>query len=187
MKGPGERAKKNIIVSLSIAIGFAGGFATKELYDRHNSAHASETVSVPVTKVSESEPENFNRLIAPHLWDIFVDPFFMPAQWALKPLPLVPLVSFPTETPKVQTIDGDKELRVIAQVPGMSEKDVKVEASENSLTIKGQKKQEVKDNARFESVSELFAQAVHLPCSIDADKVQATVKDGVLTVTLPKK
>jgi len=187
MKALGERAKRSLVVALSAALGFAGGFATKELCEQNNSAHASEAASVPVTKVPEAKPEKLNRLIAPHLWDIYVDPLFMPIQWTMKPLPLVPLVSFPTETPKVQTIDGDKELRVIAQVPGMNEKDVKVEASESSVTIKGEKKQEVKDKERFESVSESFQQSVHLPCKVDADKVQASVKDGVLTVTLPKK
>lgn len=187
MKALGERAKKSLTVALSVALGFAGGFAAKELYEQNNSAKASEAASVSVTKVPDSKAEKLNRLIAPHLWDIYVDPLFMPIQWTMKPLPVVPLVSFPTETPKVQTIDGDKELRVIAQVPGMNEKDVKVEASESSVTIKGEKKQEAKDKERFESVSESFQQSLHLPCKVDADKVQASVKDGVLTITLPKK
>lgn len=58
---------------------------------------------------------------------------------------------------------------------------------EKLRTIKGEKKHEVKDKEHFESVSESFQQAVHLPCKVDADKIQATVKDGVLIVTLPKK
>ncbi|MFX7785063.1 Hsp20/alpha crystallin family protein, partial [Acinetobacter baumannii] len=48
------------------------------------------------------------------------------------------------------------------------------------------KNQEEKNNGRFESFSESFEQSVHLPCKVNADKVQASVKDGILTVTLPK-
>lgn len=186
MKVIGERAKKAAIVALSLAIGFGGGFACKELWDKNNSAHASEAAGVPVQKVKDPEPLKVNRLIAPHLWDVYVDPLFMPVNWTLKPLPLLPLVDFPPATPKLQTIDGDKELRVIAQVPGMNEKDVKVEASEHAITIKAHKNQEEKNNGRFESFDESFEQSVHLPCKVNADKVQASVKDGVLTVTLPK-
>lgn len=187
MKARAERMKKSLVVAFSAAAGFIGGFATKDLYDQNNSAHASEAANVPVTKVPEAKPEKFNRLIAPHLWDIYIDPLFTPVSWAVSPLPLMPLMSFSSETPKVQTIDGDKELRVVAQVPGMNEQDVKVEASEQTVTIKAHKKQEVKNNDRFESFDESFQQSVHLPVKVDADKVKATVKDGVLTVTLPKK
>lgn len=186
MKALGERARKIIVVTLSAVLGFAGGFATKELWEQNNCAHA-RTHSITVERVADSGPVNFNRLIGPHLWDIYVDPLVTPIQWAMKPLPLVPLVSFPSEIPKIQTVDGGKELRVIAQVPGMNDKDVRVEASESSVTIKGEKKEEVKDKERFETISESFQQSVHLPCKVDADKVQANVKDGVLTVTLPKK
>lgn len=187
MKVTNEKAKKALFVALSLAIGFASGFATKEIFDKNNSAIASEAASVPVQKVPEQQIGKLNRLISPHLWDIYLDPLFVPVEWAIKPLPLVPLMSFPMETPKVQTIDGGKELRVIAQVPGMGEKDVKVEASEHAVTIKAHKKQEEKNNGEFQTFDESFEQSVHLPVQVDADKVQATVKDGVLTVTLPKK
>ncbi|KAF1857173.1 hypothetical protein Lal_00015687 [Lupinus albus] len=186
MKALGDRAKKIILVALSAALGFAGGFVTKELWEQNNSAHA-RAQNVIVEKVADSGPANLNRLIAPNLWDVYVDPLITPIRWAIKPLALVPLVSFPAEIPKIQTIDGSKELRIIAQVPGMTDKDVKVEASESSVIIKGEKKQETKDKEHFETMSELFQQSVHLPCKVDADKVQASVKDGVLTVTLPKR
>jgi HSP20 family molecular chaperone IbpA len=186
MKVFGERMKRGLVLALTLAIGFGGGFLTKELSDEKNSAHASEAANVPVQKVQEAEDGKINRLIAPHLWDVYVDPFLMPVQWLSKPLPLVPLMDFPSATPKLQTIDGDKELRVIAQVPGMNEKDVKVEASEHAVTIKAHKKEEEKNNGQFKSFDESFEQSVHLPCKVNADKVQASVKDGILTVTLPK-
>ena len=182
----GEKAKRISAMALSLALGFAGGIATKDVIDERNCARASEAAIVPVEKVHEPERLS-NRLITPDLWDIYADPLFVPVDWTIKPLPLMPLVSYPTEVPKVQTVDQKKELRIIAQVPGMNEKDVKVEASEHTVTIKAHKKQEEKDNSQFTSFDEAFEQSVHLPCKVDADKVQATVKDGVLTVTLPKK
>jgi HSP20 family molecular chaperone IbpA len=176
-----------LIVAASLAIGFGGGFATKELFDKNNSARATEAASVPVQKVPDSEIGKLNRLIAPNLWDIYVDPLLVPVEWSVKPLPLVPLMPNSIAVPKVKTVDSDKEFRVIAQVPGMDEKDVKVEASEHSVKIKAHKKLEEKNNGKFEAVEESFEQSVHLPADVDAGKVQASVKDGVLTVMLPKK
>ncbi|MBS1955218.1 MAG: Hsp20/alpha crystallin family protein [Cyanobacteria bacterium SZAS-4] len=186
MKVTEEKFKKAAIVALSLAVGFISGFAIKDLCDKNNSAHASEAATVPVQKLHDPQLGKVNRLIAPHLWDVYVDPLFMPVNLTLRPLPLLPLMDFTSSVPKLQTIDGDNELRVIAQVPGMDEKDVKVEASEHAVIIKAHKNQEEKSNSRFETFSESFEQSVHLPCKVNADKVQASVKNGVLTVTLPK-
>lgn len=187
MKIPGERGRKIVAVSFALALGFAGGILTKELCDGKNSARASEPASVKVEKVKDPDPVKFNRLIGKDLWDVYIDPFLLPVDLGVRANPLLPLMSFPLEAPKIQTIDKDNELRVIAQVPGMNENDVKVEAGNHSLTIKAHKKREEKKGAGFESVSESFEQSVHLPSEVNANKVQATVKDGVLTVTLPKK
>ena len=187
MKPLNEKTKKILTISLSVLLGFGSGFAARELFDHPNCAQASEAAPVPVQKVTEKSVPRLNRLISPSLWDIYLDPFYVPVQWSTHPLPLAPLMSFPLDTPKIQTIDGDKELRVIAQVPGMSQSDIKVEASEQAITIKAHKKTEEKDNEKFQSFDESFEQSVHLPAKVDADKVQATVKDGVLTVMLPKR
>lgn len=187
MKMPSERARKILTVALSVTLGFAGGILTKELYDGKNSASASEPAIVKVEKIKDQDVAKFNRLIGKDLWDVYIDPFLLPVDLGVRANPLLPLMSFPLEAPKVQTIDKDNELRVIAQVPGMNENDVKVEAGAHSLTIKAHKKREEKKGGGFESLSESFEQSLHLPSEVNADKVQATVKDGVLTVTLPKK
>lgn len=187
MKAVSEKMKKAMITACSILISFGSGFVVRDFFDKPNSAQASEAAPVPVKKVAEKDVCRINRLISPNLWDVYLDPFFVPVQWSTPPLPLAPLMSFPLDTPKVQTIDGDKELRVIAQVPGMNQNEVKVEASEHTITIKAHKKMEEKNNEKFQTIDESFEQSVHLPTKVDADKVQATVKDGVLTVTLPKK
>ncbi|HEY9773514.1 MAG TPA: Hsp20/alpha crystallin family protein [Planktothrix sp.] len=180
-----QKVKCGLVLALTLAVGFGSGFLT-DRWSGMDSAHASEAAAVPVEKVQEGQSSKTNHLIAPHLWDVYVDPFFMPVAWLSKPLPLVPLINFPPTTPKIETIDGDKDLRVIAQVPGMDEKDVKVEASEHAVTIKAHKQQQEKHSSEFQSFDESFEQSVHLPYKVNPDKVQATVKDGILTVTLPK-
>ena len=72
----------------------------------------------------------------------------------------------------------------------MEEKDIQVSLQENLLTIKGEKKQEkeAKDEHyhRVERSYGSFTRAVRLPVAVDASKVTASFKNGLLTVTLPK-
>lgn len=174
-------------LAMSILFAFEVGFLSKDAIDKANLALAGEPAKVTVEKVSEPTSSfKSNRLLGPDLWDIYVDPFFVPVGIKAMPAPLVPLLNFSAQTPRVQTINEEKELRVVAQVPGMNENDVKVEASERSVTIKGHKQEKRGENDKFQSYEESFSQTVQLPCRVDADKVQATVKDGLLTVVLPK-
>ncbi|MBP7863443.1 Hsp20/alpha crystallin family protein [bacterium] len=134
-----------------------------------------------------SNRQSYNRLIKNDLWDIFLDPYLVPDRLEVATSPLFPLIQFAPEAKRVETIDGDKELRIIAQVPNLNSEDVKVEANENMVTIKGRKIQKEKNNGRFQTIEQSFEQSVKLPAKVDADKISATVKDGVLTVILPKK
>ena len=186
MKITNEKTKFIVGVGLSLLVGLGGGFALKESVDKVNAAHASEPALVPVQKVQDTDIVKLNRLIAPPLWDVYLDPLWIPVNLAVKTLPLMPLMTFPADVPKIQTLDQPNELRVVAQVPGLSEKAVSVQVSESTITIKGHKVKEEKDNSLFQSVDESFQQTVTLPCKVNADKVHATVKDGVLTVSLPK-
>lgn len=174
-------------LALSMLFGFGVGFSSKDAIENANMAYAGEAAKVIVEKVSEPTTSlRSNRLLAPDLWDIYIDPFFVPVGIKAMPAPLLPLVNYSAQTPRIQTINEEKELRVVAQVPGMNENDVKVEASERSVTIKGHKQEKRGESDKFQSFEESFSQTVQLPCRVDADKVQATVKDGLLTVVLPK-
>ena len=85
--------------------------------------------------------------------------------------------------------DG-KEITLTAELPGLDEKDVEILLSNNVLTIKGEKKSEQekkeKDYYRVERSYGSFSRTIPLPEGIDADKVNASFKKGVLTVTVPK-
>lgn len=94
--------------------------------------------------------------------------------------------------PKVEVSEADKTVEVTAELPGMTEKDVEVTLSQDGslLTLKGEKryeeKKEEKDFHRFERSYGTFQRSVLLPCAVDDKQVEATFKDGVLTMVLPK-
>jgi HSP20 family protein len=90
--------------------------------------------------------------------------------------------------PNVELSETDREIRITAEVPGMSEKDVELLMEDGVLTIRGEKKSETEDKDR--GYSEIhygrFERRVALPSNVDEGAAKATFKDGLLTVTLPK-
>jgi len=89
-----------------------------------------------------------------------------------------------------EVADGGTELKVVAELPGVDEKDVSVELQGDALTIKGEKKAEEERTDESYSLAErrhgAFARTLRLPYAVEADQVQAALKNGVLTITLPK-
>ena len=87
--------------------------------------------------------------------------------------------------------ETEKAYEITAELPGMSESDVEVVASNGGLTIKGEKKEEKEEKKKDYYLSERrygsFERRMQIPEGVDADKIDATFKKGVLTVTLPKK
>lgn len=76
------------------------------------------------------------------------------------------------------------------EVPGIDPKELEVNVEGQVLTVKGEKKQEREEKGeqyyRMERSWGAFARSLRLPAPVDADKVTAAFKNGVLTVTLPK-
>jgi HSP20 family protein len=79
---------------------------------------------------------------------------------------------------------------VKADLPGLTKDDVSVTLQDNYLTIRGEKKQETEQKETNYFLSERaygsFARTIELPLAVDANKIEARFKDGVLQVTLPK-
>lgn len=90
--------------------------------------------------------------------------------------------------PTVEISDGDKEIRLTAEVPGLEEKDIEVLLNDGVLTLKGEKRSETENkDAQFsERFYGHFERRISLGYDIQEDKVDARFKNGVLTVTLPK-
>jgi HSP20 family protein len=92
--------------------------------------------------------------------------------------------------PKIELSDTDKTLTVSAELPGMTEKEVQIEIANGVLTIRGEKKsehKEDKDGGKYftERYYGSFERQIPLD-NVDEDKAQASFKNGVLTVSLPK-
>ena len=88
-------------------------------------------------------------------------------------------------------IEGNNEFRVEVAAPGLCKEDFKVHVEKNFLEISSEKKDEkVTENQkhlRKEFNYSKFRRTFSLPLSVDAEKIKATHKDGVLTVEIPKK
>jgi HSP20 family protein len=92
--------------------------------------------------------------------------------------------------PAIDIEENNGNLMVRAEIPGMKKEDIKVSVKEDMLTISGERKREnetkEKTFHRIERSYGQFRRMIRLPAMVDADKVKATYKDGVLNVTLPK-
>ena len=94
------------------------------------------------------------------------------------------------QAPAIDIVEQDKSYQVTAELPGMGEKDIDVKFADGVLTIKGEKKEESeekqKDYYRSERRFGAFQRSFRVPDGVEADKIEANVKDGILTVLLPK-
>lgn len=92
--------------------------------------------------------------------------------------------------PSTDIVETDKEIEISVELPGVEEKDVDVSLSDDMLIIRGEKKAEKQEKRKDYYFAERsfgsFSRTVPLPPGVDADKVSAAFKKGVLTVTLPK-
>lgn len=93
--------------------------------------------------------------------------------------------------PAVDVIDEKDNIVVKAELPGMKKDEIEVSIDDNILTIKGEKKEEKetkeKDYVRSERYYGSFNRSFTLPSSVDAQKVDASYKDGVLEIILTKR
>ena len=99
--------------------------------------------------------------------------------------------SMTTWMPAVDIYETEHALTLKAELPGVDPKDIEARVEDGTLYLKGERKFEKeskKENYhRIERTYGSFMRSFALPTSVDADKVSAEYKDGVLTLTLPKK
>jgi len=92
--------------------------------------------------------------------------------------------------PPVDVYEDKDNLLVKAELPGLKKEDIEISLHDGFLTLSGERKQEEKQENggvyRSERCLGRFHRSISLPCSVVADKINATYKDGVLEVTLPK-
>jgi len=92
-------------------------------------------------------------------------------------------------TPYTNVNDNGDELILQAEVPGMSKNDLQVKIQGNYLELTGSRKAQAPEGYRAHRVerrSSTFTRSFTLAADVDADKVEAELSDGILTLTLPK-
>ena len=93
--------------------------------------------------------------------------------------------------PAVDVAETDKAYEITAELPGMEEKNIEVKLANGVLSIKGEKQEEKeekdKNYYRRERNFGSFERSFQVPDDVEADKIEASFKNGVLSVTLPKK
>ena len=95
----------------------------------------------------------------------------------------------PAFLPALNVWEEGETLKVEVEIPGVKLEEVDVAFNKGELTIKGEKKVEIKESAtlhRRERLAGSFTRTMTVPWEIKADEVSAELKDGILTVTLPK-
>jgi HSP20 family protein len=156
---------------------------------------AENVTKLPVTREkSESlqawHPFESLRQEIDRLFDDFGMGFpFRRSLWATEPL-FRREVTWPT-MPAVDVVEGEKAYEITAELPGMDEKNIEVKMADGRLTIKGEKQEEKEEKKKDYYLQERhfgsFERSFDIPESVDPNKIEASFKKGVLTVTLPKK
>ncbi|MFW8595061.1 Hsp20/alpha crystallin family protein [Cribrihabitans neustonicus] len=104
-----------------------------------------------------------------------------------------PLQEFSWKMPVLDVVDKEDELKLTAELPGLSEKDIDLRVGDGTLTLRGEKKHDHEEGDKeggfylSERRFGAFERTIGIPEGIDRDKIEATFKNGVLTVRLPKK
>ncbi|MDF1578138.1 MAG: Hsp20/alpha crystallin family protein [Desulfurivibrionaceae bacterium] len=92
--------------------------------------------------------------------------------------------------PRVDISENDKEFVINAEIPDIKKEDVKVNVENGVLTLRGERKQEKEEKDkkfhRIERFYGSFCRSFTLPDNVDEAKIDATFKDGMLKLTIPK-
>jgi len=124
-------------------------------------------------------PTITRRTYSPFLSNLFDDDFF-------------PVLSNRSSSmPAVNIKENDKNFTLELAVPGMDKKDLKIDITDDVLTISSENRNEVEEEKdgykRKEFSYSSFCRSFYIPDNVNRDKIGASYKDGILTVELPKQ
>jgi HSP20 family protein len=116
---------------------------------------------------------------------------FFGEEFALEPFPAMEPVGW---VPKVEIVEDEKELLLTAELPGMVKENIEITFEDNLLIIQGEKKDEKEEKKNggephyhmWERTYGAFRRTFTLPRTIDAEKIVAEMKEGVLKIHMPK-
>ena len=158
-------------------------------------AEHSDAVPVSRTAPSESNASRHGSLQQLHTeLDRFIADTFRSvgvSSSLLTPLGRNFPLTMPDFKPKIDIAGSEKEYTIMADLPGVEEKDIEIELKGNDLILSAhtskEEKTEEKGYYRMERSSGSCQRVLHLPADADKDAIKATHKNGVLTITLPRK
>ena len=142
-------------------------------------------MTVQITTMN-SKPRSHARAFPPSPFRLFEDLF---NDWAIRSL------QHGKERdhwiPPVDVMERDGNIIVKMEVTGVQEKDIEIKVAGGVLTVTGEKKPADKTNAASFHQTEIrhgsFSRSFTLPDSVDADKISASSRNGILTITLPSR
>lgn len=92
--------------------------------------------------------------------------------------------------PPVDVFEDKEAIKLVAELPGVGSEDVKIQLENSTLTLRGEKRQVAEERTervhRYERSYGAFERTFTLPSTVDAERIQASYQNGVLTVVLPK-
>jgi len=93
--------------------------------------------------------------------------------------------------PETDVVETEREIRVVTEMPGLKRENIEIDVENNVLTIRGEKRGERTEGEQgkwhlAERRWGTFARSFVLPRDVDAEGIQASFEDGVLTVSVPK-
>lgn len=145
--------------------------------------------SPPAAKAREWHPfETLRREVDSLFEDFARRPLF--GRGALNSDPLLRWEWPSVSVPATEVAESEQGYEVTVELPGMDESNIQVEVSNGVLVISGEKKEEKEEKKKRFYLSERhygsFERSFRLPDGVDASKIEASFKKGVLTVALPK-
>jgi len=136
-----------------------------------------DTLRREIDQVFENFSSAFPGFPMPHR-PFALEPW-KPFEWPLR-----------TALPAMDLAEKETQYEITAELPGMTEKDFELTISGGMLTISGEKTEEKEEKKKDYHLSERrygsIQRTLSVPANVDADKIEASFKDGVLTVVLPK-
>ena len=93
-------------------------------------------------------------------------------------------------SPALDLYQSNDNVIAVVELPGMRKEEIEISLHDGTLTVSGERKRKSSSNGekaeRTERYTGTFRRSIAIPTRVDANKVSATYRDGILTVTLPK-
>lgn len=148
-----------------------------------------EDTSVPVKAVEDQSLASLQRSMNSLFDDFFEDPFGAPLS-RFSRLTDSLNDSMSRFTPAMDLTENEKAYELTLELPGMDEEDIQVTLEDDLLTISGEKRSEREEKGKQSHYVERsygsFSRSLRVPAGVDQSAIEASVKKGVLHLTLPK-